>query len=190
MTGEVVADADFAVELSAVAAVAAAAASDNLRSKTLLALINWDSKLGTVDGEFFVLPYFSIRASNEDADDVAVFDDFKVDVDVVAGLTVVDLCRSWYRRAWMSSMVSECERFCLLRSSVRGSMIRSPVLRCDVASSSSSTFTVRRSRRLRAFAACSAERDLTPVAACSSSLDVTAAAVRLPVEDVCIPLSG
>ena len=60
MTGEVVAAAAFAVELSAVAAVAAAAASDNLRSKTLLALINWDSKLGTVDGEFFVLPYFSI----------------------------------------------------------------------------------------------------------------------------------
>ena len=127
-------------------------------------------------------------------------------------------------------MVSECERFCLLGSSILGSMIRSPVFRCDVASPNSPTFTVRRSRRFRALAAlvgnntivivsnsnliigvikypntavescpisctCSAERDLTPpmvavVVACSSSLDVTAAAVRLPVEDVCIPLSG
>ena len=61
MTGEVDEDDDL-VELSAVDddVAAAAAASDSLRSKTLFALINWDSKFGTVDGEFFVLPYFSI----------------------------------------------------------------------------------------------------------------------------------
>ena len=60
MTGEVDEDDDL-VELSAVDDdVAAAAASDSLRSNTLFALINWDSKFGTVDGEFFVLPYFSI----------------------------------------------------------------------------------------------------------------------------------
>ena len=58
MTGEVDEDDDL-VELSAVDDVAAAA-SDSLRSNTLFALINWDSKFGTVDGEFFVLPYFSI----------------------------------------------------------------------------------------------------------------------------------
>ena len=50
------------LELSAAAVdpAAAVATSDSLRSNTLLALMNCDSKLGTVDGEFFVLPYFSI----------------------------------------------------------------------------------------------------------------------------------
>ena len=59
MTGEVDEDDDL-VELSAAVAAVAVAASDSLRSNTLFALMNWDSKFGTVDGEFFVLPYFSI----------------------------------------------------------------------------------------------------------------------------------
>ena len=62
MTGEADDEADdlrsATPELSA---AVVAAASDSLRSNTLFALMNWDSKLGTVDGEFFVvLPYFSI----------------------------------------------------------------------------------------------------------------------------------
>ena len=61
MTGEVEVDDDFAVvELSGAVAAVAAAASDSLRSNTLFALVNWVSKFGTVDVEFFVLPYFSI----------------------------------------------------------------------------------------------------------------------------------
>ena len=62
MTGEADDEADdlrsaTLLELSA----AAVAASDSLRSNTLFALMNWDSKLGTVDEELFVvLPYFSI----------------------------------------------------------------------------------------------------------------------------------
>ena len=111
------------LELSA----AAVAASDTLRSNTLFALMNWDSKFGTVDGEFFVvLPYFSIyrivimllcliltgrifnlisllihcnnsnpllpSASNEDAEEVAVTGDFRVDV--FDGLSVADFSRS------------------------------------------------------------------------------------------------
>ena len=63
MTGEADDEADDlrSATLLELSAAVVAAASDSLRSNTLFALMNWDSKLGTVDGEFFVvLPYFSI----------------------------------------------------------------------------------------------------------------------------------
>ena len=61
MTGEADDEADDLRSATLELSAAAVAASDSLRSNTLFALMNWDSKLGTVDGEFFVvLPYFSI----------------------------------------------------------------------------------------------------------------------------------
>ena len=61
LTGEADDEADDLRSATLELSAAAVAASDSLRSNTLFALMNWDSKLGTVDGEFFVvLPYFSI----------------------------------------------------------------------------------------------------------------------------------